>query len=199
MKKNIKKINKNIYNFLIIFIIIIFIYKIYNFYNKKTYYSEILCIGSGVSSAYACYQIKKHNINNKKIIVLEKDNNYGGRIESVFSNINKQNHIEVAYAELGAMRLFDVKPMKKIFDLLKVFGLKTIKVGLDDNDNIFYYNGKKYIKSEARLSNGIKVSEFEEYSINNLKKKYPNINFDEIFNYQEIYKKSKEGLINGIK
>jgi len=187
MKNNMsKQINKNIYNFLIIFIIIIFIYIIYNFYNKKTYYSEIMCIGSGVSSAYACYQIKKHNINNNKIIVLEKDNNYGGRIKSVFSNVNKQNHLEVAYAELGAMRIFDIKPMKKIFDLLKVFGLKTIKVSLEDSDNIFYYNGTKYAKSEARLSNGIKVSEFEEYTINNLKNKYPDINFEEIFDYEEL-------------
>ena len=187
MKNNMsKQINKNIYNFLIIFIIIIFIYIIYNFYNKKTYYSEIMCIGSGVSSAYACYQIKKHNINNNKIIVLEKDNNYGGRIKSVFSNVNKQNHLEVAYAELGAMRIFDIKPMKKIFDLLKVFGLKTINISLEDSDNIFYYNGIKYAKSEARLSNGIKVSEFEEYTINNLKNKYPDINFEEIFDYEEL-------------
>jgi len=187
MKNNInKQLNKNIYNFLYIITILIFICIIYSLYNnKETYYSEIMCIGSGVSSAYTCYQLKKHNINNK-IIVLEKDNNYGGRIKSLFNNVYKQNHPEVAYAELGAMRLFDIKAMKKIFDLLKIFGLKTIKVSLNDSNNIFYYNGTKYVKSEAKLSNGIKVSEFEEYAINNLKNEYPDINFNEIFNYKEF-------------
>jgi monoamine oxidase len=183
--KNIKVLS-GFYNLLLLFIILTLIYLIYKFYKENTLYSEFLCIGAGVSSAYACYEINKNNINRDNIIVLEKSDNYGGRIESIYSNMVKQNNHEVSYDELGAMRLFDIKSMKKIFDLLKLFGLKTIKVSLEDSQNIFYYNGNKYLKSDAYLSNGIKVSQFEEYVTKNLKNTHPELNLDDIFDYEEF-------------
>lgn len=155
-------------------------------HKNKITYSEFLCVGGGVSNAYTCYQIKKLGISKDKIIVLEKENKVGGRISSLSSNIYKQNKPEVGFSELGAMRLFDNTTMKKIFDLLKVLGLKTIKVSLEDKDNIFYYKNKKYTKSEATLSNGIKLKDLDAYVINNVQKMNPNIDFDNIFDYKEF-------------
>lgn len=159
-----------------------------NYTNKsnKPYYSEFLCIGAGVASAYACYQIKKNGINNDKIIVLEKSDIVGGRIKSTYSNIYDQNIPEVEYAELGAMRLFDIKNMKNIFDLLKLFGLKTINISLDDGDNILYYQGKQLKKKDAKIKNGIRIEDFEKRAVDNVLKAYPNMNFDNIFDYEEF-------------
>lgn len=154
--------------------------------DNKIIYSEILCVGAGVANAYTCYQLKKLGISKNKIIVLEKQNIIGGRISSLSSNIYKHNKPEVAFSELGAMRLFDTTSMKKIFDLLKVFDLKTVKVSLEDKNNIFFYKNKQYNKSDVILSNGIKLKDLESYVINNIQKKYTNINFDNIFDYEEF-------------
>lgn len=153
---------------------------------SKIIYSEFLCIGAGVSNAYCCYQLKKQNIHNGKVIVLEKSDHFGGRIQSRYTNTIVQHRPEVGYDELGAMRLFDIDQMKPIFDLLKLFGLDTIKVSLDDIENIFYYKGKKYTKKEALLSTGMKVSDFEEYVTENIKKQYPGINFNDVLSYEEF-------------
>jgi monoamine oxidase len=170
--------------FIIVFVVII--YLLYAFYFKNTYYSDYLCIGAGVSNAYLCYELNKRNIYRGTVMVLEKSERFGGRIKSEYTNMLIQNKPEVGYDELGAMRLFDIPQMKKIFDLLKEFGLKTIKVSLEDSENIFYYNGQQYLKKEAVLSNGIKVSEFEEYMTTNIKNAYPGIDFNDIFDYEEF-------------
>ena len=153
---------------------------------KKIIYSEYLCIGAGISNAYSCYQLKHKNIYTGKILVLEKSDHYGGRIKSEYTNTIIQHKPEVGYDELGAMRLFDIPQMKKVFDLLKLFKLETIQVSLEDSSNIFYYNGKKNLKKDALMSNGRKVSEFEKYVTENIQKAYPGINFDDIFRYKEF-------------
>jgi monoamine oxidase len=153
---------------------------------QKMVYSEFLCVGSGVSNAYACYQLKEKNIHSGKIIILEKSDHYGGRIKSRYTNTVIQNKPEVGYDEFGAMRLFKGDQMKKVFDLIRKFHIKTINVSLEDKDNAFYYKGKKYLKKDARLSSGIKIVDFEKIVKNNIKKQYPDIDFNNIFSYEEF-------------
>lgn len=142
------------------------------------YYSEVLCIGAGVSNAYVCYQLSKKNIYTGKITVLEKSECEGGRILS--------KRVETSTREFGAMRLFDVPQMKKVFNLLKELGIKTINVSTEEQDNVFYYCGKRYLKKEATLSSGIKVSEFEDYVVSQIKNAYPEIDLNNIFEYEEF-------------
>jgi monoamine oxidase len=186
--KNISIQTKYLIGFCFIFIVIILvIYGIYKYSNKEDEnYSEIICIGAGVANAYFCYELRKKNISNSKILVLEKSDRYGGRIKSLSSNIYVQNEPEVGYAELGGMRLFDNGSMPKVFDLLKTFNIETINVPLKDDNNIFYYKGKQIKKSEARVSNGMTVKEFENYSTNNIKNNYPNFNFKDVNDYNEF-------------
>lgn len=181
---NLKYIINKFNYLIIILVILIIVYIIYKF-QVKEYYSEIMCIGAGVSNAYACYQIKQQNINNDKIIVLEKEPVMGGRIRSVYSNVYKQDEPEVEYAELGAARLFDVESMRKLFRLLEVLDLKTINVPLDDGNNVFFYKGKEYAKSNVYLNNGLKASKFDQYAVDNFLKSQPGVG-DDVLNDKEL-------------
>jgi len=162
---------------------------------NKTIYSEFVCIGAGVSNAYACYKLRRNNIHHGNIIVLEKSDRFGGRIQSKYTNTIVQNKPEVGYDEFGAMRLFDIASMKKIFDLIRIFKLTTIQISLEDKENIFYYKGKKFLKKDARLSNGMKICELEDYIIENIRIKYPEMDFNDIYDYEEFRHANRNKIV----
>ena len=142
--------------------------------------SEILCVGAGISSAYMCYQLKEHGVHSK-INVIEASDIMGGRLISVYSNVNGDE--KVSYDELGGMRIFEDDVMKPIYDIIKKFNIKTVKVSLDDKNNIFFYKNKIYKKPDVRLSNGMTIDEFEDFSLENLKKEYPNFKNKDVYDY----------------
>jgi len=149
--------------------------------------SEILCVGAGISSAYMCYQLKEHGVHSK-INVIEASDIIGGRLRSVYSNVNGDE--KVSYDELGGMRIFEDDVMKPIYDIIKKFNIKTVKVSLDDKNNIFFYKNKIYKKPDVRLSNGMTIDEFEDFSLANLKKEYPNFKNTDVYDYEHLEKMS---------
>jgi monoamine oxidase len=150
--------------------------------NVKMVESDILCVGAGVSSAYMCYQLKEHGIHSK-INVIELTDVIGGRLKSVYSNVN--GHEKVTYEELGAMRIFKTKSMEPIFDLIKKFNIETVDVSLDDKNNIFFYKNKIMKKSDVHLNNGMTIKEFEDLAITNFKKKHPDFTVENAYDFDE--------------
>lgn len=176
--------NKNNIIIICFFLLLLTIIYYINFFLFETQYSDILCVGAGVSSAYMCYKLKKNNINNN-IIVIEKENILGGRLNSVYSNINHTNSPEVVFNELGAMRLFKGEEMKQLFDLLEELNLQTISVPIKDDNNIFYYKGQKFKKSDVLINNK-KIKDFEDNMINNFKKMNPTFNYANTYEFEEL-------------
>lgn len=196
---------KNIYILTILLILLIIVaYHLINKYyhdNSKIIYNETICVGGGITSAYICYELKKRGYN-KNIIVLEKENRVGGRLFSVYSNETQTDENDANYSELGAMRLFKKGYMKKAFHLLEELNIETFPVALNDDDNIFYYNGEHMRKGDVTLSTGIKIGDLEKFALNNVKKQYPDFELENIYKYPEIMEMNiidfykKYGLLN---
>jgi monoamine oxidase len=182
------KSNNLVYILTLSIIVLIIIIYFYERVSEKDYiYNEVICLGSGVSSAYICYKLKK-DVYKKKILVLERENVMGGRLYSVFSDENKTESLEVTYDELGAMRLFKENAMNKVFDLLSEFKIDTIPVGLEDKNNIFYYEGEHLKKENIRLENGITFEEMKQTALNNVRLEYPDFTYETVLEYPEIVK-----------
>lgn len=178
----------NKYNYILVIIFFIILLIIIYYINKfliETLYSDILCVGAGVSSAYMCYKFKKNNINNNNIIVIEKEQILGGRLNSVYSNNVHQNIPEVVFNELGAMRLFKGEKMKIIFELLEELNLQTISVPIKDNNDIFYYKGQHIRKSDVLINNK-KITDFENDMIDRFKKMNPSFDYFNTFEFKEL-------------
>ena len=75
---------------------------------------DYIVIGGGLSGLNTCYQIKKKNVN-KKILLIEKDNYLGGRIQSIY--LPNNNHYET-----GGIRFYPTH--KNLLKLLDNFGYK---------------------------------------------------------------------------
>lgn len=75
---------------------------------------DYIIIGGGISGLNTCYQIKKKNVN-KKILLIEKENYLGGRIQSVY--LPNNNHYET-----GGIRFYPTH--KNLLKLLDNFGYK---------------------------------------------------------------------------
>ena len=182
------KEKKAIYLLILSVIVLISIIYFYERVSEKDcIYNEIICVGSGVSSAYICYKLKKDGYK-KNILVLERENVMGGRLYSVFSDENKTESLEVTYDELGAMRLFKENAMNQVFDILSELNIETIPVGLKDKNNIFYYDGEHYRKEDVKLENGMSFEEMKQTALNNVRLEYPNFTYDTILDYPEIIK-----------
>jgi len=129
---------------LIFLLIIIFIFliisQIINSYKSKNIQIkqefDIIIIGTGTTGAYLSNRLAKQ-FPEKKIIVLEKNKDIGGRLISVNYNQNlTQNPLEIAY-EHGGMRFFpSIHPsVNKIANLLN---LETVIVPYVNDNNLFY-------------------------------------------------------------
>ena len=172
------------FTFIFIILIIIIIFHKY-YFDSNVIFSDVLCVGAGVSSAYMCYKLYEDGVP-CSVNVIESQPIMGGRVRSVYSNIYPTNKNDVIYGELGGMRIFEVPPMKKLFDLMKKFNIKLINVNLEDKDNIFFYKGVSYKKKEVFLSTGENVIDVEKIALNNLKQVYPNFLVENAFDYEEL-------------
>ena len=181
MKKSTIIISFTLLTFILIILIIFHKY----YFDSNIIFSDVLCVGAGVSSAYMSYKLWKDGVP-CSVNVIESQSMMGGRVRSVYSNVYSTNKNDVIYGELGGMRIFEVPPMKKLFDLIKKFNIKLINVSLEDKNNIFFYKGVSYKKKEVFLSTGENVTDVEKIAMNNLKQVYPNFSGENVFKYEEL-------------
>ena len=146
MKKSTIIISFTLLTFILIILIIFHKY----YFDSNIIFSDVLCVGAGVSSAYMSYKLWKDGVP-CSVNVIESQSMMGGRVRSVYSNVYSTNKNDVIYGELGGMRIFEVPPMKKLFDLIKKFNIKLINVSLEDKNNIFFYKGVSYKKKRSIL------------------------------------------------
>jgi len=93
---------------------------------------DIIVIGSGITAIYLCYQITKLHPQ-FKILVIEKNNYYGGRILT-----NQEN------CEFGAMRFFpSVHPL--LAQLIQELEIPIISVNL--YTEYLYLRGQLYLEN----------------------------------------------------
>lgn len=152
--------------------------------NKNIKKYEIILVGAGVSNAYLSYLLKQ-KYPKLKILVIEKTNRVGGRTLSMESDGDLATD-DYVKDELGAMRLFKVDEMKPLIDLIEKLGLTLQPVGLDESQNFFYYQDKKYLKSEFKLPNGDSVSKFQKDTLNNFRADYEERN-QKTFTTEDAY------------
>jgi len=96
---------------------------------------DIIIIGGGISGIYTMYNLKnKHP--DLKILLLEKENRFGGRIYTYFEKINKQTY----KMDLGAGRLGFHH--KRIMNLLKELKLKNEIIPITNTENYIEYDKK---------------------------------------------------------
>lgn len=137
--------------------------------------TDVLCVGAGIAGAYMCYKLNEMHPRSEPIRVLEAAPSIGGRMKSVrHKGVGYSVDESVLPPELGAMRIFKCREMVPVYDLIRKFGIKTVYVGLDDTNNIFYYKGMGMAKHAVRLK-GVSMSEFDKTVWQRIKKRYPNI------------------------
>jgi hypothetical protein len=104
---------------------------------------DIVIVGTGTTGAYLSNRLAKQ-FPEKKIIILEKNKDIGGRLISVNYNKNlNQNPLEIAY-EHGSMRFFpSIHPsVNKIVNLLN---LETVIVPFVNDNNLFYTRNTSFL------------------------------------------------------
>ncbi len=96
---------------------------------------DIIIIGGGISGIYTMYNLKK-KYPKLKVLLLEKDNRFGGRIYTYFEKINNKTY----KMDLGAGRLGFHH--KKIMNLLEDLKLKHEIIPITNTQNYIEYNKK---------------------------------------------------------
>lgn len=107
---------------------------------------DIIIIGGGISGIYTMYNLKK-KYPTLKVLLLEKDNRFGGRIYTYFEKLNGQTY----KMDLGAGRLGFHH--KKIMNLLEDLKLKNEIIPITNTENYIEYDKKTNsatIKSEEK-------------------------------------------------
>ncbi|GBG32005.1 L-amino-acid oxidase [Hondaea fermentalgiana] len=106
---------------------------------------EVVIVGGGFSGAYCAYELRKE-FPELKVVILEGDNDLGGRL---FSDDNDDNPYNMD--ELGGMRIFpSVQP--RVAEMVTEMGCDLVPVKLEDSSNLFYYEGKRVRKGDFRLT-----------------------------------------------
>jgi len=103
---------------------------------------DIIIIGGGISGLYSAYKLLKNN-NKLSILVLEKWDNLGGRIQSFKGTIN---NTEYQYEE-GAGRFNENH--KLLIELIKDLGLEKDIIEIDSNVK-FMPSGNSYKRPEIK-------------------------------------------------
>ena len=125
---------------------------------------DIVIIGGGISGLYTAYNLKK-KYPDKKVLILEKNNRFGGRIYTFKKHLNNTNY----YLDLGAMRIgYHHKLMIKLIKNLKLYNKK---INIDDSKSYIDISDKVLDKTIERniLVNKI-FKLFESNKIKTLKK-----------------------------
>ena len=113
---------------------------------------DIIIVGGGISGLYLSYKI-----NNKKVLLIEKSNNLGGRIFTIKNKINNNNYV----IEAGAARFSNNDQF--LLDLLADLGILNKKEQItsdfeywDKDDGklssikIYFYTLLKYTTTQQR-------------------------------------------------
>jgi phage regulator Rha-like protein len=98
---------------------------------------DIIIIGGGISGIYTMYNLKK-KYPTLKVLLLEKDNRFGGRIYTYFEKFNGQTY----KMDLGAGRLGFHH--KRIMNLLEDLKLKDEIIPITNTENYIEYDKKTH-------------------------------------------------------
>ena len=96
---------------------------------------DIVIVGGGISGIYTMYNLKK-KYPNLKVLLLEKDNRFGGRIYTYFEKINGKTY----KMDLGAGRLGFHHV--KIMNLIEELHLKNQIIPINNTENYIEYDKK---------------------------------------------------------
>ena len=102
---------------------------------------DIIIIGGGISGIYTMYNLKK-KYPTLKVLLLEKDDRFGGRIYTYFEKINNQTY----KMDLGAGRLGFHH--KRIMNLLEDLKLKNEIIPITNTENYIEYDKKTNIATD---------------------------------------------------
>jgi len=111
--------------------------------NSSSAYDAVV-IGAGPGGIYTTLQLEKM-FPKKRMVVLEKCNNVGGRLFSYESWNESEDTVK---DELGGMRIFP-SVHKEVFGLVQEANLETIGIPLNDKDSLFNNEGKVKRKKEV--------------------------------------------------
>jgi len=117
---------------------------------------DVIIVGGGISGTYCAYNLLQKQPD-LKIIILEKDDDIGGRL---FSDDNDEDN-DYNKDELGGMRVFP-SVQKPVADLVKKMGCHLNPVRLADEQNLFFFEGERHRKGDYKLPSGKTPSEMEE-------------------------------------
>jgi hypothetical protein len=101
---------------------------------------DIIIIGGGISGIYTMYNLKK-KYPKLKVILLEKDNRFGGRIYTYFKKLNGETY----KMDLGAGRIG--YHHKLMVDLIKDLKLESSMINITNTNNYIEYDVKTNIST----------------------------------------------------
>ena len=94
---------------------------------------DVIIIGGGIAGVYTMYNLKK-NYPDLKVLLLEKENRFGGRVYSFHKKLNNQNYI----MDLGAGRIGHHH--KLMVDLIKQLKLEGSMYNITNTENYIEYD-----------------------------------------------------------
>ena len=111
---------------------------------------DIIIVGGGISGIYTMYNLKK-NYPNLKVLLLEKNERFGGRVYSHYENVDNVDYV----MDLGAGRIGHHH--KLMVNLIKELKLEKYMHSITNTENYIEYNSNS---GESSNKNSIK----EKYS-----------------------------------
>tara|TARA_B100001093_G_scaffold478630_1_gene506974 strand:+ start:734 stop:2092 length:1359 start_codon:yes stop_codon:yes gene_type:complete len=140
---------------------------------------DIVIIGGGISGIYTMYNLKK-KYPRLKVLLLEKDNRFGGRIYTYHEKVNG----EIYKMDLGAGRLGFHHA--KIMNLLKELKLKDEIIPITNTENYIEYdkitNTVTNKSNEKKYISDLLYNFFYSSKVNNLKHLFlKKLNLNELF------------------
>ena len=94
---------------------------------------DVIIIGGGIAGVYTMYNLKK-NYPNLKVLLLEKENRFGGRVYSFHKKLNNENYT----MDLGAGRIGHHH--KLMVDLIKQLKLEDSMYNITNTENYIEYD-----------------------------------------------------------
>ena len=142
---------------------------------------DIVIVGGGISGLYTLYKLQQEN-SEKKIILLEKNSYYGGRIYTVKDKVNEEEYKFPA----GAARFN--KNHERVIKLLKEFKLLDFRKDKPFSADIDFIDTKNQFTKKFNNKNGYEYVD----KVLNMSKKIPVENLKKISFQELLYKLLRE-------